>query len=182
MSRRKQATKRKIAPDPLCNNVLMARLINYTMRDGKKGVAMRNVYEALYGAVAMAAGDEKAAAKIVKGDEAIDFSQIDESTIEKMVRVMGEAIENIKPAVEVKSRRVGGANYQVPVEVRDVRRVTLALRWLVQMANKRNEKTFVERLCAEIHQATKGLGGAMKKKEEMLRMAKANRVFSHYRV
>lgn len=182
MSRRKQATKRKIVADPLCQSVLVARLVNYVMLDGKKGVSMRIVYRAMYIAFLLESEGGKMSAKVLFRAMTWDYMSADAATIASMLKILESAIESIMSPVEVKSRRVGGANYQVPVEVRPDRRLALALRWLVQAANKRNEKTMVERLGLEIYQAIKGLGGAVKKKEETLRMAKANRVFSHYRV
>lgn len=185
MSRRKQASKKEIVGDPICRSVLVARLTNYVMVDGKKIVAMRAVYKAMY--LALMENEEIRSTagrtgRILVKVFALDYTQIESSKVTKMVALLEASIESIISPVEVKSRRVGGANYQVPVEVRPDRRLTLALRWLVQAANKRNEKTLIERLGLEIYQSTKGLGGAIKKKEETLRMAKANRVFSHFRV
>jgi small subunit ribosomal protein S7 len=147
--------KRSVLPDPLFGSKIVTKLINGIMLDGKKGVAQKIVYGAF----------EKAAEK--KGQPAIE--------------VFEEALNSIMPALEVKARRVGGATYQVPIEIRPERRQTLALRWLVQFSRKRSEKNMVDRLANELLDATNGTGGAVKRKEEMHRMADANKAFSHYK-
>ena len=155
MPRRGNVPKREILPDPMYNSVLVTKLINGVMLDGKKGVAQKVVYDA--------------------------FDIIKDKTGKEPLDAFTEAMNNIMPALEVKARRVGGATYQVPIEVRPARRQTLALRWLVMFSRKRGEKTMAERLCAEIIDASNNTGAAVKRKEEMHRMAEANKAFAHYR-
>ncbi|WP_321312121.1 30S ribosomal protein S7 [Halarcobacter sp.] len=153
--RRRKAPVREVMADPIYNSKVITKFINTVMLDGKKSAAQK----IMYGAIANLDG---------RGEEAgIDLFE--------------KAIENVKPLLEVKSRRVGGATYQVPVEVRAVRRQTLALRWLVDAARKRNERTMVERLANELFEAANDRGAAFKKKEDMHRMAEANKAFAHYR-
>ena len=156
MSRRKAATKREILPDSKYHNLVVAKCINVVMWDGKKEVAENIVYGAM----------EKL--KTIAKDK-------DELT------VFLEAVDALKPSVEVKGRRVGGATYQVPVEVRADRQQTLALRWLVMFARKRGERSMVDRLFAELRDALNGQGGAFKKKLDTHRMAEANKAFAHFR-
>ena len=155
MPRRGNVPKREILPDPMYNSVLVTKLVNSIMLDGKKGVAQKVVYGA--------------------------FDIIKEKTEKEPLEVFTQAMENIMPSLEVKARRVGGATYQVPIEIRPERRQTLALRWLVEFSRKRGEKTMAERLCAEIIDASNNTGAAVKRKEEMHRMAEANKAFAHYR-
>ncbi len=155
MSRRGQISKRDVLPDPLYGSKLVTKLVNNIMLDGKKGVAQKIVYEA--------------------------FAAIEEKVGQNPLEVFTEALENIMPVLEVKARRVGGSNYQVPMEVRAERRQTLGLRWLIAAARARGEKTMSERLAAEILDARNSTGGAFKKKEETHRMAEANKAFAHYR-
>ena len=155
MPRKGHVPKREILPDPVYNDVKVAKLINVVMLDGKKGLAQRIVYGA--------------------------FDLVKEKTGEEGIEVFNKALENVMPVLEVKARRVGGANYQVPIEVRPERRQTLALRWIVNGARSRGERTMKERLAAELMDAVNGSGSAYKKKEEMHRMAEANRAFAHYR-
>jgi small subunit ribosomal protein S7 len=155
MPRRREIPKREILPDPKYSSVDVAKFINVLMTRGKKSVAERIIYSALEHI------------KKKGGKDPID--------------VFNLAVNNIKPVVEVKSRRVGGANYQVPVEVRPVRRVALAMRWLRDAARSRGEKSMDARLAGEISEAAEGRGGAMKKRDEVHRMAEANKAFSHYR-
>jgi len=155
MSRRRRAEKREILPDAKFGDKVLAKFINSIMLDGKKGTAEAIVYGAL----------DKIGAKS-GGDPIAQFH---------------EAIENIKPSVEVRSRRVGGATYQVPVEVRPERRQALAFRWLVDNARKRSETTMIDRLSGELLDAANNRGGAVKKREDTHRMAEANKAFSHYR-
>lgn len=155
MSRRGQISKRDVLPDPLYNSKVVTKLINNVMYDGKKGVAQKIVYDA--------------------------FSIIEEKLGQNPLEVFNEALDNIMPVLEVKARRVGGSNYQVPIEVRPERRQTLGLRWLVDFSRTRGEKTMAERLSAEIIDAKNSTGGAFKKKEETHRMAEANKAFAHYR-
>lgn len=155
MPRRREVPKREILPDPKFGNQDLAKFINVLMTRGKKAVAERIMYGAL----------EQIASKSGKDP----------------IEVFSLALGNARPAVEVKSRRVGGANYQVPVEVRSVRRTALAMRWLREAARKRGEKSMGFRLAAELLEASEGRGGAIKKKEEVHRMAEANKAFSHYR-
>jgi len=155
MPRRREVPKREILPDPKFSNVELAKFVNVLMTRGKKAVAERIVYGALE------------AIKSKSGKDPLE--------------VFSLAVQNVKPVVEVKSRRVGGANYQVPVEVRPVRRVALAMRWLRDAARKRAEKSMDARLASELAEAAEGRGGAMKKREEVHRMAEANKAFAHYR-
>ena len=155
MPRRGQISKREVLPDPMYNSQLVTKLVNNIMLDGKKGVAQKIVYDA--------------------------FAMIEEKTGENALDVFQKALENIMPVLEVKARRVGGSNYQVPMEVRAERRQTLGLRWLIAFARTRGERTMAERLCAEIMDAKVEAGGAFKKKEETHRMAEANKAFAHYR-
>jgi small subunit ribosomal protein S7 len=147
--------KREVLPDPMYNNIVVTKLINNIMLDGKKGVAQNIVYGA--------------------------FEIIAEKTGKDAVEVFTEAMENIMPVLEVKARRVGGATYQVPIEVRPDRRQTLGLRWLTLYSRQRNERTMRERLAGEILDAVNNMGSAVKKKEDTHKMAEANRAFSHYR-
>lgn len=155
MSRRHAAAKRIVNPDAKYGDQICAKLMNILMLDGKKSVAERIVYGA--------------------------FDIIQAKTSQEPLEVMHEAIKNISPTVEVRSRRVGGATYQVPAEVRPARKLALALRWLVDNARKRSEKTMAERLAGEITDAAAGRGGAVKKREDTHRMAEANKAFSHYK-
>jgi len=147
--------KREVLPDPMYNNIVVTKLINNIMLDGKKGVAQSIVYGA--------------------------FEIIAEKTGKDAVEVFTQAMENIMPVLEVKARRVGGATYQVPIEVRPERRQTLGLRWLTLYARQRNERTMRERLAGEILDAVNNMGSAVKKKDDTHKMAEANRAFSHYR-
>jgi small subunit ribosomal protein S7 len=155
MSRRRRAEKREVLPDPKFGDVTLTKFMNYLMYDGKKAAAESIVYGAL---------------------------EIVESKIKREpIRIFHEALENVQPSVEVRSRRVGGATYQVPVEVRPERRKALAIRWLVAAARTRNENTMRERLAGELLDAAGNRGSAVKKREDTHRMAEANRAFSHYR-
>ena len=155
MPRKGHIARRDVLPDPMYNSKTVTRLINNIMLDGKKGVAQSIVYGA--------------------------FDIIAEKTGKDPVEVFTAAMENIMPVLEVKARRVGGATYQVPIEVRPERRQTLGLRWLTLYARQRNERTMRERLAGEIMDATNSMGSAVKKKEDTHKMAEANRAFSHYR-
>ena len=155
MPRRGSVPKRDVLPDPLYNSKLVTRLINNIMYDGKKGVAQKIVYDA--------------------------FLIIKEKTGKDALEVFTESMENIMPLLEVKARRVGGATYQVPMEVRPDRRQTLGLRWVTLYARSRSEKTMCQRLANEILDAVNNTGASVKKKDEMHRMAEANKAFSHYR-
>jgi len=158
MSRRSQAPKRTILPDPKFSSDLLAKFMNMIMNDGKKSVAERIIYGALG-----------------------RISERQTHSDEKALELLEQALENVKPAVEVKSRRVGGATYQVPVEVRPARRQTLAMRWLIDAARNRSEKSMAFRLAHELMDAADNRGTAVKKKEDTHRMAEANKAFSHYR-
>ncbi len=153
--RKRRAVKRDVLPDPIYNSKLVTKLINTIMIDGKKGIAQKILYEA--------------------------FDLVKEKTNQDPNEVFEKAMENIKPALEVKSRRVGGANYQVPVEVRPDRARALALRWLVQYAKSRGGHSMAENLANEIIDASNGVGAAVKKREDTHRMAEANKAFAHYR-
>ena len=155
MSRRSRAVKRPVPPDPRYDSQTVSKFINNLMERGKKGLAERVFYSAM--------------------------DMIEQRTNQPGVTVFKQAVANAKPAVEVKSRRVGGASLQVPVEVRPERRTALAMRWLISFSRARTEKTMSERLAAELILASKGEGNAIKKKEDTHRMAEANRAFAHYR-
>ena len=153
--RKRQATKRDVLPDALYKSKVVTKLINQIMVDGKKGTAQRIVYDA--------------------------FDMIKEKTGQDAMEVFNKAMENIKPALEVKSRRVGGANYQVPVEVKAERAQTLAFRWLAQYARLRSGHTMAEKLANEIIDASNGIGASVKKREDTHKMAEANKAFAHFR-
>jgi len=153
--RRGNVPKREVLPDPLYNSVMVTRLINSIMLDGKKGVAQKVVYGA--------------------------FQIVNQKTEKEPLEVFMAALENIMPTLEVKARRVGGATYQVPIEVRAERRQTLGLRWLTSYARSRNEKTMKERLAGEIMDASNSVGAAVKKREDTNKMADSNKAFAHYR-
>ena len=155
MPRRGNVPKREILPDPMYNSVLVTKLINGVMLDGKKGVAQKVVYDA--------------------------FNIIKDKTGNDPIEAFTTAMDNIMPSLEVKARRVGGATYQVPIEVRPERRTTLGLRWLVGYARKRSEKTMSERLANEIMDADNNLGAAVKKREDTHKMAESNKAFAHFR-
>ncbi len=192
MSRRKAAPKREILPDPLFKSELLAKFINTVMESGKKSVSEKIVYGALDIAFNKKQGELKgkneeddggegeggfvSKVKRAKGD-----IRTSDSAREAALAIFKKALDNITPTVEVKSRRVGGSTYQVPVEIRATRRMALAMRWLADFANKRGEKTMVIRLANEIMDALEGRGGAVKKREDVHRMAKANQAFAHYR-
>ena len=155
MPRRGNGPKREILPDPVYNSILVTKLVNQIMLDGKKGVAQKVVYSA--------------------------FDIIKEKTGKDPMEAYTEALNNIMPSLEVKARRVGGATYQVPIEVRPARRQTLGLRWLVSYARKRGEKTMKERLAGEIMDACNNTGSAVKKREDTHKMAESNKAFAHFR-
>jgi small subunit ribosomal protein S7 len=158
MSRRSQAPVRSILPDPKFNSVLLAKFMNMVMESGKKSVAERIVYGAI---------DRISERTGRQPDQAIEL--------------LTQALDNVKPMVEVKSRRVGGATYQVPIEVRSTRRQTLAMRWLIDAAAARSEKSMSQRLAAELLEASENRGAAVRKREDTHRMADANKAFAHYR-
>ena len=153
--RKRRAVKRDVLPDAIYNSKVVTKLINAVMLDGKKGTAEKIIYDA--------------------------FEQIKEKTGKDPVEVFNAAMENIMPLLEVKSRRVGGSNYQVPIEVRADRRQTLGLRWLVQYSKNRSGRGMANKLANEIMDAANGIGGAVKKREDTHRMAEANKAFAHYR-
>lgn len=153
--RKRQADKRDVLADPIYSSKVVTKLINSIMLDGKKGIAQTILYDA--------------------------FEIVKEKTNKDPMEVFNEAIENIKPALEIKSRRIGGSNYPVPMEVREDRSQALGLRWLVQYAKSRNGKGMAENLAAEIMDASQGIGGAVKKREDTHKMAEANKAFAHYR-
>jgi small subunit ribosomal protein S7 len=155
MSRRHRAERREILPDPKFGNLKVSRFMNSVMRQGKKSVAESIVYGAL--------------------------ATIEQKIKQNPIAVFEQALDNVMPSVEVRSRRVGGATYQVPVEVRPERRQTLAIRWIIDAAHERNEKTMVDKLSGELLDASNNRGNAVKKREDTHRMAEANRAFSHYR-
>ena len=153
--RRRKAPVRPVLPDPVYGSKVLTKFINAVMLDGKKSVAQKVVYAAL--------------------------ERIEEKTGEKAIEVFNKAMDNVKPVMEVKSRRVGGATYQVPIEVRPVRQQSLGIRWIVDAARKRNERTMMERLSNELMDAATEKGAAFKKKEDTYKMAEANKAFAHYR-
>lgn len=155
MPRRREVPKRTVLPDPKFGSEMLAKFMNMVMRDGKKSIAEKIVYGALDTIADKGRGEP--------------------------MEVLEQAFENIRPVVEVKSRRVGGATYQVPVEVRPVRRTTLAMRWLIDASRKRGEKTMAQRLAGELMDAAENRGSAVKKREDTHRMAEANKAFAHYR-
>ena len=155
MPRKGSIPKREVLPDPIYGSVVVEKLINSIMLDGKKGVARTIVYDA--------------------------FASIEKQTGQNPLEVFEKALNNIMPVLEVKARRVGGANYQVPVEVREDRRQTLGLRWLTKFTRARGEKTMAERLTKELLDASNGVGASVKKREDTHKMAEANRAFAHYR-
>ena len=155
MPRRGQISKRDVLPDPLYNSKLVTKLINNVMLDGKKGVAQKIVYDA--------------------------FATVEEKSGKPALEAFQNALENIMPVLEVKARRIGGSTYQVPMEVREERRLTLGLRWIRTYSRTRGEKSMAEKLAGEIVDAINSTGGAFKKKEETHRMAEANKAFAHYR-
>ena len=155
MPRKGHIAKRDVLPDPIYNNKVVTKLINNIMLDGKKGVAQRIVYGA--------------------------FERVAQETGKDALEVFNDAMNNIMPALEVKSRRIGGATYQVPIEVRPDRRQALALRWLTMFSRKRGEKTMEERLANELLDAMNNTGASVKRKEDMHKMAEANKAFAHYR-
>jgi small subunit ribosomal protein S7 len=153
--RRRRAPQRPVLPDPVYGSKVLTKFINAIMLDGKKSVAQKIMYGAL--------------------------ERIESKTGEKGIEIFNKAMENVRPVMEVKSRRVGGATYQVPVEVRPVRQQSLAIRWIVDAARKRNERTMIERLSGELMDAATEKGAAFKKKEDTYKMAEANKAFAHYR-
>ena len=155
MPRRGNIPKRDVLPDPVYNSKVVTKVINQVMLDGKKGIAQGIVYDA--------------------------FAKMSEKLGQEPMEIFNQAINNIMPMVEVKARRVGGANYQVPIEIRPERRQTLAIRWLVNAARKRSERNMCDRLAGELMDAYHNTGSAVKKKEDTHRMAEANRAFAHYR-
>ena len=155
MPRRAAAQRREVMPDPVYNNRLVTQLVNKVLLDGKKSVAERIVYGA--------------------------FSSIEQKTSQDPLSVFKKAMDNVRPTLEVKPKRVGGATYQVPIEVNSRRSTTLAIRWIVGYARARREKTMQERLAAEIMDAANGMGSSVKKREDLFKMAESNRAFSHYR-
>ena len=156
MPRRREVPRREILPDPLYSSVEVSKFVNVLMLDGKKAVAERMLYGAL--------------------------DQIKSRSGKDPLEVFAQALHNVRPMVEVKSRRVGGANYQVPVEVRPVRRTALAMRWLREAAKKRGEKSMGQRLANELMEASENRGGAVKRRDEVHRMAEANKAFAHFRI
>lgn len=154
MPRKGDVPKRKVLPDPIYNSPVVTRLINNVMKDGKRGVAQ----DIIYGA----------------------FARVEKQTGRPALDVFNDALTNITPELEVRARRIGGANYQVPCEVRPERKITLCLRWLTQYSRLRREKTMVERLAAEIMDAANGQGASVKRRDDVHRMAEANKAFAHY--
>lgn len=195
MSRRKAAPKRNILPDPLFKNELLAKFINVVMRNGKKSVAESIVYGALDNVVKKSHSTPKKSAEEDEGKGGKEGGSgkggkpkpvagniwNNDSARSQAIEIFHNALENITPSVEVRSRRVGGSTYQVPVEIHASRRTALAMRWLCEFASKRGEKTMKVRLASEILDALEGRGGAVKKREDVHRMAKANQAFEHYK-
>lgn len=182
MPRRKAAVKREVLPDPLYNSESLAKFINVVMRKGKKSLAERIVYSALTEATKRLKKDKhKKGESETEGEGGSSGSAKKAGQNKEGLEVLDKAMHNIRPTVEVKSRRVGGATYQVPVEVDTARGIALAMRWIVKAASDRSEKTMILRLAAEIHDAYEGRGTAVKMRDDMHRMAKANQAFAHYR-
>ncbi len=154
--RRKSAERRLITPDPKYGDLLVAQFVNYVMLHGKKSIARKIVYDA--------------------------FAQVEERSGESGLEIFQRAVENVAPLVEVRSRRVGGATYQVPIEVRAERRTALAFRWIIQQASKRSDRSMADRLAAELFAASRGEGAAVKKKDDTHRMAESNKAFAHFRL
>jgi small subunit ribosomal protein S7 len=178
MARRKPAAKRPILPDPLYKSEQLAKFINVMMRKGKKSVAEKVVYKALDAAIERLKKDKGAtAAQSTKKPVKKGKMTANEEALE----ILNQALNNVRPMVEVKSRRVGGATYQVPVEVNMDRGLALAMRWVIGAAKARADKTMIAKLAAELVDAYKGVGAAMKIRDDMHRMAKANQAFAHYR-
>ena len=155
MPRRSGVPKRDVLPDPIFNSKIVTKLVNQVMLDGKKGIAQKIVYEA--------------------------FETAEKKLSVKAIDIFEKALDNVRPVLEVKARRVGGSTYQVPMEIKEDRRQTLAIRWIVDFARKRSERTMMERLSGELIDAYNETGGSVKKKEEMHRMAEANKAFAHFR-
>ncbi len=155
MPRRSGVPKRDVLPDPIFNSKIVTKLVNQVMLDGKKGIAQKIVYEA--------------------------FETAEKKLSVKAIDIFEKALDNVRPVLEVKARRVGGSTYQVPMEIKEDRRQTLAIRWIVDFARKRSERTMIERLSGELIDAYNETGGSVKKKEEMHRMAEANKAFAHFR-
>jgi len=155
MPRRSGVPKRDVLPDPIFNSKTVTKLVNQVMLDGKKGIAQKIVYEA--------------------------FETAEKKLSVKAIDIFEKALDNVRPVLEVKARRVGGSTYQVPMEIKEDRRQTLAIRWIVDFARKRSERTMIERLSGELIDAYNETGGSVKKKEEMHRMAEANKAFAHFR-
>ena len=155
MPRRSGVPKRDVLPDPIFNSKTVTKLVNQVMLDGKKGIAQKIVYEA--------------------------FETVEKKLSVKAIDIFEKALDNVRPVLEVKARRVGGSTYQVPMEIKEDRRQTLAIRWIVDFARKRSERTMMERLSGELIDAYNETGGSVKKKEEMHRMAEANKAFAHFR-
>lgn len=155
MPRRREVPQRKVLPDPKYSDLLVAKFVNMLMKHGKKSVGEKIVYSA--------------------------FDNVNKKFGQEGIEVFKKALENVRPTVEVKSRRVGGATYQVPVEVRPTRQTTLAMRWIIDAAKKRGEKSMINKLAGELMDASGQKGSAIKKREDTLRMAEANKAFSHYR-
>ncbi len=155
MARRREAQRRQVTPDPKFNDILVARFVNNVLKQGKKSLAERMLYTAL--------------------------DMIEEKSKEEPLKVFKKAVENVAPLLEVRSRRVGGATYQVPVEVKENRRVALSIRWLIQHARSRPGRSMAEKLAGELLDAYNNTGGSVKKKDEVHRMAEANKAFAHYR-
>lgn len=154
--RRRSAEKRPVTPDPKYRNQLVAQFVNYVMLHGKKNIARKIVYDA--------------------------FAQVEERSGESGLEIFQRAVENVAPLVEVRSRRVGGATYQVPIEVRAERRTALAFRWIIDNASKRSDQSMADRLAAELYAASRGEGAAVKKKDDTHRMAESNKAFAHFRL
>jgi small subunit ribosomal protein S7 len=179
MSRRREAVRRDVTSDPRYNSVLVATFINHLMKSGKKSIAE----DIVYGALDVLADRMKAkqASKKSEGEGEDEGGSSRSGGMPIQVYFLDQALDNVRPAVEVRPRRVGGATYQVPMEVRDARRDALAMRWVIQSARDRSEKGMIQRLANELIDAVEGKGSAVKKREEVHKMAKANQAFAHFR-
>lgn len=183
MPRRRVAKKRSILPDPIFGSELLAKFINRVMKSGKKSIAEKVVYGALDKVLERSKGHQGKSSDV--GDEQQNLLDVIDAGAKartsEALDIFIKALDNVRPSVEVRARRVGGSTYQIPVEVRPSRRLALAMRWIVESAQKRSEKTMILRLAAEIWEAFQGKGEAVKKRDTMHAMAKANQAFAHFR-
>jgi small subunit ribosomal protein S7 len=183
MPRRRVAAKREILPDPKYGSELLAKFVNCVMQSGKKAVAERIVYGALerLNETVKTHSADHSRKDVVSDGEGVSGTAADSAAPNFVVDLFDKALDNVRPSVEVRARRVGGSTYQIPIEVRSSRRTALAMRWIIDAAQQRSEKTMAMRLAGEIKDALESKGGAVKKREDTHRMAKANQAFAHFR-